>query len=415
MKLSGGKADLIKESLGIFRAIMIMEQLHQVTITINGGYSKENEILYFYSKTTEASVILTEQAATIMFSAVFDLDLDDPDRYSTMLFLDAYRKIHLIHLFAKGCTIQVKEIGLEIDNEFCWTSDEKDKDFPYIISMLEGTHFDLCDKWRNEFIYDVVSQWPIVASEQNLMHCAVSAFLSGKTRVYLGDRLLDFWTAINSYYNYEAICFETTAAEAEGVDRENIPRAIQAYGSDAPCIALMLMMDFRFFSDKHIWQDNTLEEACLRALSLVASLDQEHLADIFEETAGNFQNEKKGAFVPDELYDVALQLKIPLHLFLLVYHPYYLRCELVHGSRSIPILCSYYDTHLQNYTVCCYYMERFLDSTIPEMFRMNDRVTEQERELLTCFMRARNRGREWFTPEDTQRFGIFPPDYRKCE
>lgn len=393
-----------------------MDEKHQVTITINGGYVKGEEILYIYSNANEASVILMEQAATIMFTTAFDLgDEENLDSYSITLFQDAYRKIHLIHLFAKGCTVQVKRIDLLIDNLHHWVMNERDEDFPYIISMLEGHHFDLCDKWRNEHVYDVVSLWPVVASEHNLLHCAVSAFLSSKTRRYYGDRLIDLWTALNSYYSYLTVCFENTEAETEGVDRSDLPSAFRSYGNDAPCIGVLLMRDFHFFCGKHLLEGDMLDGFCLRALKYVAGLKTEHLSEIYEETVDNFQNIKKGGYVPDELYDIATELKVPLHLFLLVFLSYYLRCELVHGSRSVPILVNYYDEHLLNYRVCCFYLERFLNSNIPEMFQMNDRVSEQEREMLVCYLRMRNKSKDGLKPEDAQRFGVFLPEYAAKE
>ena len=50
-------------------------------------------------------------------------------------------------------------------------------------------------------------------------------------------------------------------------------------------------------------------------------------------------------------------------------YAYYMRCNYIHGSRTITLLWTYNEHEVSQFNLLIYFLERFLGEYIPKMFK----------------------------------------------
>ena len=150
--------------------------------------------------------------------------------------------------------------------------------------------------------------------------------------------------------------------------------------SDDAALCSYINRAFNQSPKKDVTKDDLFSKAVAVLSRNIAQLGEDPAVvdAAYQETKSNLDNEKLGNAVPDELYAMADELSLPLHLILLFFYPYLLRCKLFHGSKALPVFSAYSDPEISDLGFVSEYLERYLNDAVPSMFAMEKIASEDE-------------------------------------
>ena len=171
---------------------------------------------------------------------------------------------------------------------------------------------------------------------------------------------------MNAYYSYTAFCYEKTMKETYGL--REVSGKLKILGRDAEsmgAVAWQLDPHFPSINDKtrltELWQGNYVIENELRSYSA------ENARDLYDSAVAALTEENINPRY-EALNRRAAEFDMALFPFLLIEYPYNWRCKYLHGNRTTALFMAYNDYEMGVLTTINYFLERFLDTAIPEMF-----------------------------------------------
>ena len=353
---------------------------HLYVINFNGG-SGQNKKRYQFGRVKDIALFIGKNKASIRYESGVIKEQEDFITFKDKLFRDAYRKVHLLHAFIYNSGLRVDKIEIIIDGD----SKEYDKSyssFPFLYSMIRPKYLGLGGAWK-----DLIPETLAVSKsvmDKDLRFVSVFSFLLAKSKYYETERFSNLWTAMNAYYSYVALCFEKKLRMELGVnENEELRSALTLHGDYQSIGALCWLIGGKYRSygkedtDK-LWKRHSVE-------NILGSYKEPQIKKLYEAAA----EEADGVELPAEYADLAScaeELGVSLYAFMLLVYPYHWRCDLFHGNRTPVLFLACTDKELTMLHVVNYFLERFLNESIPKMFD-EDFFSEAEYEKVKQYMR----------------------------
>ncbi|MGN0655745.1 MAG: hypothetical protein ACI4KR_03060 [Ruminiclostridium sp.] len=297
--------------------------------------------------------------------------------------------------------------------------------FPFMTSVLNvngSIDMGLNDRWRE--IGGKIITMPKSEADQEPSIVSMFSYWASKAKNTLCDRFMHLWTSANAMYQKYTIMYENAFDEMldnyfnqhdhrDDRYKEDIKKAMHTehserwkiggfawiaaheYGVDSidkineiAAKSYELMSPFlnicnrieeagKILSEisKILYNISSPEELYTAALESMLGI----VPDVSEETLEQFnelslkiaQLEKIQAeqsrrnaetpFDPDENMT-------PVFIFLTLWYPYYLRCNLIHGSRITELFQEWSAKEKKELILICYFLDRFLNDRIPDIF-----------------------------------------------
>lgn len=352
------------------------EKKHKYLININGGSGK-SELIYQYGRVKNISLRIGRQRATIIFETNTAMTAVDITSFRGNLFRDAYRKAYLLHALIKNEGLVVNRIDVNIDGEQT-SFDENDSFFPFMFSMIEKKPLTLSESWS-----DLVPAF--LASTKTKMekdYRFVSAFsyFASKSKRYLIEQFTNLWTAVNAYYSYIALCYENELRVELGIAVNNEPikykKELLMIKNDKRSIGALCWLLYPKYeypkNSEELWKHNNNTE---KILSKYSSFQIQELYEAsFAELTGTALPSKY-----TDLAECAELFGVPLFTYLLLIYPYHWRCDLFHGNRATMLFCAYNDYEISVLHTVNYFLDRFLNEAIPQLFQEDFFVNDYEK------------------------------------
>lgn len=297
--------------------------------------------------------------------------------------------------------------------------------FPFMTSVLNvngSIDMGLNDRWRE--IGEKIICMPKSEADQEPSIVSMFSYWASKAKNTLCDRFMHLWTSVNAMYQKYTIMYENAFDEMldsyfnqhdnrDVRKKEEIKKimhtehserwkiggfawiAVHQYGVDSigkineiaaksyELTSPFLNICNRFKEagtilseiSKILYNISSPEELYSAALESMLG----NVPDVSEETREQFNElslkiaklEKIQAeqsrryaeanFAPDENVT-------PVFIFLTLWYPYYLRCNLIHGSRITELFQEWSAKEKKELILICYFLDRFLNDRIPDIF-----------------------------------------------
>ena len=353
---------------------------HIYVINFNGG-SGQNKKLYQFGSVKDIALYIGKNKASIRYESGALKEQEDFITFRIKLFRDAYRKVHLLHALIYNTGLKVDRIAIIIDG----AAKEYDKScpsFPFLYSMIKPKDLGLGGAWK-----DLIPETLTVAKsvmDKDLRFVSAFSFLMAKSKDYETERFSSLWTAMNAYYSYVALCYEKMLrAELGAGENEKLHSALTLHGDYQMIGALCWLIGGKYRSygkedTDRLWRRHCVENA-------LGHCEEPQVQKLYEAAV----EEASGAELPAEYADLAScaeEIRVSLFGLLLLVYPYHWRCDLFHGNRTPVLFLACTDHELTMLHVINYFLERFLNESIPKMFK-EDFFTEAEYEKVKQYMR----------------------------
>ena len=354
-------------------------------IEINGGAGSAEPYTYQFGRTPDIAIAVEKQRATVAFSLTVRKTLQDFTGMKVQLFRDALRKAYILHALLHDEGLQITAMKITIAGQ-SYILNEKTKNFPFVFSMITTNRLHLSDAWHSAEVIRYYLDTCKTGSDTNYANCAVHAYLAAKSRRYRTDRFLNYWTAMNAYYNSISARFEDAYIAHNG----SLGSTYKCKNYDSPGIGALTVSKIR--EDCILPKDlaklpefDSIYKDTNRKLFHAEGIDPDVL---YEESRKHLDNRCAPDDPYRELYEAADTMGIPLFVYLLLIYPYMLRCNYFHGSKVQPVISAYTDPEIFDLWIINRFLERFLNDAIPEMFAPGP-MAEDEYEKIRHFCRKR--------------------------
>lgn len=177
------------------------------------------------------------------------------------------------------------------------------------------------------------------------------------------------WTSMNSYYSFVALNYENMLRkEYEIDDKVALPDSLCLLHKDSQSIGALcwiLSKRYRKISRKdadELWKNNYDTE------KILCTYNELQIRELYQAA----KNQMVGEPLPEqyaELVKCAEKFGAPLFTYLLLIYPYHWRCNLFHGNRTTLLFCAYNDYEIAVIRTVNYFLEMFLNESIPETFQ----------------------------------------------
>lgn len=337
--------------------------LYEIHFNEGSKFKKET---YSYGR-TNITLCLQENKASLFFELSVLKKHKDFTDFSVKLFDDAYRKIHLLHTIKYSKDIKVNTITISINNETV-TYGREDKHFPYMFSMI-GKNLNLSSEWS------IVSKHILADSKSkqtdDLRYAAMFSYLSAISRKNEIDSFTNLWTAMNSYYTYLSSKHNESI---EACDNNNINRKKINLSRERDKIDYLTTQIDPLYQPPSNFKDIPWKKHYAAERELVKIIKEEY-SDLYEfALTSPYSNN-----IPDryrKITEYAKHSGRSLFSYLLLGYPYYLRCKYFHGEHTTVLLAAYNEYELAVLGLINYFLRRYLNKAIPQMFEDDDRDEE---------------------------------------
>lgn len=155
-------------------------------ITINDTPKRSDVYRYTYSR-TPCDITCSIGRACVTFRMDSKKAFADLVVQEMPIFMDALRKMHLLHFLCHGKALTVKRIRLSVNEETAEFDQECDG-FPFLNSMLGDGHSPLPPSFRSREFLETVLSLSKSDIDKDLRCVCLYAFLSAKGRGFEYDR-----------------------------------------------------------------------------------------------------------------------------------------------------------------------------------------------------------------------------------
>ncbi len=338
---------------------------HKYEIVINND-CKEVTGVYNYGSIKGITLSVGVQKAVIRYEIGRLRTTEDLIAFRYNDFRDALRKVILLHAVRYDRDLVIKKIVIKIDDEAHFFDRDHDPTghFPYIFSMMGGIKLGLAESWKS--LGEIIIGATKTRTVEDLRFSCMFSFLASRGRDYSIDRFLNLWTAMNAYYSYSAQQYEERVKKDH--DIFDLSGKLKICGKDAESMGMVSWFIDEQYTDisdrnrlRDLWKNNYVIEIILQKYSIT---DIEKLYDAAEK-------ELRGKALPSKyisLKNRAGEFGVKLFPFLLLIYPYNLRCRYFHGNSPTILIAAYNDYEISALETVNYFLTRFLNEKIPEMF-----------------------------------------------
>ena len=347
---------------------------YRYEIHFNGG-STYPVSSYSFGNTKDIKLFLEEQKASVSFEMSVKHTAEDLTSFKVSLFRDAYRKLYLLHaiLYSKG--LEVNDIRIVSWNKEESVYTTQDEHFPFLFSMIPNKDVRLKPAWKNLSSYIVNTSK--TKTDDDLRMAAVYAYLQSKGRTYAIDRFTNLWTSMNSFYSWIAQNYEKTLRNKFRIDEDaKLKGNLKLVGNDSLSIMVLVSQIYEDYQVPEedfdqLWAHFYDTEKCLMELR------QSDIEKLYDDSL-SWMTGTPVSVEMKPLNACAERFGSPLFTYLLLIYPYHWRCNYLHGNRTTLLFSAYNDYELAALHTVNYFIDRFLNENIPEMFSDNYWTEEKQ-------------------------------------
>lgn len=348
---------------------------------------------YDYSSSKGIAIRLGLNSAQIIFDMKTKRTVSDLISFRLPLVRDAYRKVYQLHAVVYNKGLCVKKIYVNAGSEES-VFDSGTNDFPFMFSMIEEAELGLSNSWRG--LDKAIMSYTKTKKDSDLRFASMFSYFASKSRQYEIDRFANLWAAMNSYYSYINKCYEKCLKEKYKVSDEVQFKKLCITTEADQIGAALWQMDRRYTKlgkdeANKIWAGNyTLEQALMG----YTKKDIESLYNALYKELETKKLESKYCVFKKR----AEQFGLSPFTFMLFEYSYNWRCKLFHGNRCTLLFSAYNDYEIYAIRTINYFLDRFLNDAIPEMF--SDRFWNEKKqnwmEEFICHIKSEKESKKYF-------------------
>jgi len=348
--------------------------MHRFKYSIEFNDSKRtvNKYYYDYSQTKDINVKIGNNFALVEFVMTRYYNKEDFVNLSCGVFKDAYRKIYLAHVFLYGKTFKFKKIKISIQKgiEIEQFTIEKE-----LMSSLLSDKFK-CRILFSKNLIDKIMNQPQYKINEDMCFCSAQSYLYGCEKENEIDIFSNYWTSLNAMYSYRSKMIVEESKRIINFKKATTPRITD---SVSIFIAIHLLNGNDLSGEEYkkyneVKKDKQLIKSFEKKLENVPVEDFCKIYSYAEEM--RIADYKDGLFkqINQSLEDRGVHFLG----FILYLYPYHYRCEYVHGSLSLPIICAHNDFVLHSLKFMNYCLNRYLENEIPKIPFEKMNINENE-------------------------------------
>lgn len=340
-----------------------MKNKYSVSINYETKEEYEHSYCYSFGTTKGIHIEIAPNAAKIYFEMNVIKTFDDFSNLKIALYKDAYVKCYLLHVILYKEPLIVKKVCVQI-NEKTAEFDETYDNFPFLFSMITKKNLEICDEWKQ--IDNILVQQTKSKMNEDNRYVAIYAYFMSKSREYEFDRFQNLWTSMNAIYNYVGDCFEKSIIQEFGLNnRSELNNNLKIKGKDGLCLGLLSYLIGGKYRKITPQLSVELKYQYLNFEKEICKYnDIKCLYNDFTEQL----NSSKRLDKYEKLYNSADEFNVPLYVFMILGYPYYWRCRYLHGNSLAPLFMAYNEDDLKILQIMNYFLDRFIDKTIPMLF-----------------------------------------------
>lgn len=281
----------------------------------------------------------------------------------------AIRKIKMLHLFYYGQILNFTSIfmschtskGKEIFSKPFLYSDETYHEPLYSLLGTQKLKRLFSDEWRTPEFIDAFLNTRLLITERRW--AAVAAYACAKSKCFEVERLLYNWTSFNALYGYAGTLINKMIVETQSNTRFGRKKK----GPD----------DSEGVNFYYIWEGHKISQS----LELITQDERTKIAEFIGKECISRTTDVNN-FIQD-ISNAQSELWIKIHqkhpeidplTFMRVQFPYYMRCDLFHANKTVPILSYENSSYLKGLAIANQLLEEYLEEQLPMYF--NDDTTK---------------------------------------
>lgn len=326
-----------------------------------------------------------------------DSPIDRVRDFSADEIRDTFRKVYLYHLLHFGKELSVHTITLKINGEETTISENDGvAEFPYMFSMLTIPDTFKLNTFDDELIFKIIETSKTQQYKRD-EYAGLYAFLGGIGKLYVNDRFIYYWTAINAFYNCISSCYNnklyselaedpdyTALSEKDqkelrtflhlGYDEKNMNALAILYAKD-PNVKKIRPTMLKTTSENKRDDENFIINT-MSAWLQNWNNDWDALLTALKEYTPGSRNENIDKLKTDLLVKFRCRYMDP-YAWMVFQFPYIFRCNSFHGSRAYLAFAGYNEPELLMDEAMCYCMGDFLNENIHKLFK-DELITDDE-------------------------------------
>lgn len=330
--------------------------------------------MYDYSSNKGIIILLGLNSAQIIFCMKTKRTIEEIVSFKSPLVRDAYRKVYQLHAVVFNRGLNVNKLKIYSGDEVsCF--DCSNENFPFLFSMINNSDLGLNKTWRN--LDNAIISSTKSKKDSDLRFASMFSYFASKSREYEIDRFSNLWTSMNSYYSYENKCYEHYLKTEYKISDNSHLKKMQIKQEADMIGAALWQIDNRYtkFSKDEankIWSDD--DYAIEKALTGCTEEEIEELYNtLYYNLSSNELPTKYRVF-----QDRAEKFGLSAFTFMLFEYSYHWRCKIFHGSRCTLVFSAYNDYEICVMRAINYFLDRFLNENIPQMF--SDKFWDEEKQ-----------------------------------
>ena len=331
---------------GALQYVRKMKHLHKITINTLG--KKARNYNYQFGKTKDISIQISSSGISIELCLTKIYDKSEILIDGTYLFSDAIKKAFLLYLIAYDKPLTVKNITVQIDDE-TESLNINEEATPRIYSLISSS---LESPVNKKFLNDSCAKEILrqTKSSYDSRTAALFALLCAKSKRYETERFMYLWMSFNGLYGYYS---SIVGREHGGIKISKECKQIRYFQS-------LFSLGNETISDD---TDKT------RIANEVMAIIKQTPTKITK----NFLESEDGKVVLENIAKVLSKkdgspYNMSPYGYLLTQLPYYLRCNIFHGSKPIKLFCLEDDLELLCLHTVNTLLEDFLDEQLCKWF-----------------------------------------------
>lgn len=314
----------------------VTKKKYKYCVQINGAINKKKPYICSYSKTNNIEVYLKKNSLSIVFEYSKDYSSQNAlDKYVNTLIRKVIEKAEIIYILKYKEVLKISSVSICITSPNGHVRTVEANKFAHIYSLIQGKMLDADFRPFDE--NKLQSIMSIRQSDDDLRMAMISSYISSKFTMYEYEKFNHNWIAFNAMYAYVA----TVVCPIKGTsEQDRMSNLCSCYGLGSMCSGA-----------------KTRQPLCKEVVDeILLARSKGGLFNIL--TQDNDENPIKRLFTNDRRMDT----------FFITDFSYYLRCKHFHGEKPIPLFAYENDFNLLLFQVANYYLGRFLDEKVLEMF-----------------------------------------------
>ena len=358
---------------------------HFYEILINGGSKRGESFCCSYDRVKDLMIRIGVQKIKASFSMTVLKDhsaLIEEQR----IFFNILNKAYLLHVLFFGCPLTIDSIEIIIDKETKRFTKDTSAGFPFVYSTLSAPLYDFDLPFLNGELTEAICNCSKSTANDDYRMVALFSFLSSFGKEFQIDRFTLLWTAMNAFYNYNALCYQQGVKQMYSCgDNQTLHKSLQLVGKDGLSIGATSWLLKKQYKPISADDAKKLFPRYCAVEKNLSHLTEEHIKHLYEES---YRNLVEGHSMSDGFAELEKEIAVfglPVFSFLLLGYPYYWRCRYLHGNHAPALFLAFNDPELDSLRVMNYFMKRYLTENLRLMFR-DDYWDDEKTECVLDYM-----------------------------